>query len=159
MLVYGRIQDGALVEIIQPGTYTAEGLDWIEGMPSRIGLEIPIAERFTPELVATMVDITEVTPQPQIYWVYDGAAFSEPVPYQSSQEETRTANEAQQAALIAQASQAMTPLLLSLQMGDATAEEAVTAKAWQAYYRALNAVDVTATTPDWPVAPQLNKHH
>ena len=53
------------------------------------------------------------------------------------------------------ASQVMAPILVSLQLGDATDEETLTAKAWQGYYRALKAVDLTLETPDWPTTPQL----
>lgn len=66
----------------------------------------------------------------------------------------KAANEARQSSLLAQASQAMAPILVSLQLGDATYDETVTAKAWQAYYRALTTVDMTVIEPDWPVAPE-----
>ncbi|KAB2527494.1 tail fiber assembly protein [Pseudomonas sp. GXM4] len=52
-----------------------------------------------------------------------------------------------------QASVAMTPLLISLQLGDATAAETAAAKAWQTYSRALKIVDLTAFNPDWPATP------
>ncbi|NUU37620.1 tail fiber assembly protein [Pseudomonas sp. C2B4] len=38
----------------------------------------------------------------------------------------------------------MTPLLLSLQLGNATEDETASAKTWQAYSRALQGVDLTA---------------
>lgn len=52
-----------------------------------------------------------------------------------------------------EASRVMAPILVSLQLGDATDEEALIAKAWQAYYRALKAVDLTVTNPVWPEKP------
>lgn len=52
-----------------------------------------------------------------------------------------------------EAARVMAPILVSLQLGDATDEEATTAKAWQAYYRALKAVDITVTNPAWPEKP------
>lgn len=58
-----------------------------------------------------------------------------------------------QESLAAVASQAMTPLLLSLQIGNATASETAAAKAWQAYYRKLKAVDLSAAAPAWPTTP------
>lgn len=63
-------------------------------------------------------------------------------------------NTAQQTQLANAASIAMTPLFMSIQLGDATDTETVRAKAWQAYYRALQLVDVTVPSPDWPVAPE-----
>ena len=55
MQTYARIQNDAVVEIIGPLTDENEN-------------EIPIAERFTPVLVATLVDVTNITPQPQQGW-------------------------------------------------------------------------------------------
>ena len=55
MHMYGRIEDGHIVEIIAPVTW-----------PN--GSEIPVAQRFTPEIVATLVDITNVSPQPEYGW-------------------------------------------------------------------------------------------
>lgn len=56
MHTYARIDTGIVAEIIQPATWPATGG------------EIPIAERFTEELVATMVDVTNVSPQPVCGW-------------------------------------------------------------------------------------------
>lgn len=62
-------------------------------------------------------------------------------------------NQSQQEVLLIQASQAMAPLLVSLQLGDATEAETETAMAWQAYYRALKLVDLSMDAPDWPTPP------
>lgn len=60
--------------------------------------------------------------------------------------------QAQKDALLAAASQAMTPILLALQLeGSDSATEA--ARAWRAYYVELQAVDITVESPEWPVAP------
>ncbi|WP_250489992.1 hypothetical protein [Caballeronia sp. INML2] len=42
------------------------------------GLEYPIKERFTPEFVATLIDVTNISPQPQQGWIYDGGVFLPP---------------------------------------------------------------------------------
>lgn len=68
-------------------------------------------------------------------------------------DEVLAANKRQQETLLTQASQAMAPVLVSLQLGDATPSETAVAKKWQAYYRALQAVDITSSAPDWPVSP------
>ncbi|MGO4309941.1 tail fiber assembly protein [Pseudomonas sp. KB_15] len=78
-------------------------------------------------------------------------------PYQTPPEEIAALNEAQRQAFLVAASQAMAPILVSLQLGDATDDETLNAKAWQAYYRELKLVDVTvakpSTTPGrWPNA-------
>lgn len=52
-----------------------------------------------------------------------------------------------------EASVSMTPMFLSLQLGDATDDETLKAKAWRDYYRALEAVDVTVADPVWPTPP------
>lgn len=78
----------------------------------------------------------------------DGGQTWVPVP-----PEHATANAATKSALQAAASQAMTPLLLSLQLGNATDAETALAKLWQTYSRALQGVDPTASSPDWPVLP------
>lgn len=76
-----------------------------------------------------------------------------PPPPPPTPEEIRIANESVQADLLAQASQIMAPILVSLQLGDATDEETVSARAWQEYYRALKLVDVSSIAPEWPVTP------
>ncbi|WP_338010184.1 tail fiber assembly protein [Pseudomonas sp. GM49] len=63
-------------------------------------------------------------------------------------------NEAQRRAFLVAASQAIATILVSLQLGDATDDETLNAKAWQAYYRELKLVDVTVAKPEWPVAPE-----
>jgi len=70
-----------------------------------------------------------------------------------SDEEVAATNKRQQDALLSQASQAMAPVLVSLQLGDATPSETELAKKWQTYYRALQAVDITVSAPDWPASP------
>lgn len=52
-----------------------------------------------------------------------------------------------------EASQAMAPVLVSLQLGDATEDETVIAKQWQEYYRGLTQVDLSVPEPEWPVKP------
>jgi|SRR5450830_855344 len=140
MKTYALIDSGIVVEIIPP--YVNEA-----------GEDIPIDQRYTPEMVAQMVDITDLVPQPECFWTYDGTAFAAPVPYQPTPEEIEAANQAQRAALLAQASQVMAPLFVFINLGDATDAETTAAKAWQAYYRALQAVDVTVARPDWPTPP------
>jgi hypothetical protein len=56
MKTYARIQDGAVAEIILPAT-------------DEEGNEVPIAERFHADLVATMIDVTNVAPMPTDHWL------------------------------------------------------------------------------------------
>lgn len=82
----------------------------------------------------------------------DGGVTKHPFPPPTA-EQTLAANQETQAALISQASSSMAPILMSLQLGDATDEETTTARSWQEYYRALKQVDITVPQPDWPVSP------
>ena len=72
-----------------------------------------------------------------------------------SPEEKIAANAGRLETLLKSASQAMTPLLMSLQLGDATDEETASARAWQGYCRELRAVDLAAASPAWPEKPDL----
>jgi hypothetical protein len=67
MKTYARVVSGIVMEIIEPMTDNA-------------GNEIPIANRFTSEFVATLVDVTSVSPAPTCWWTYDGSKFHPPGP-------------------------------------------------------------------------------
>lgn len=82
----------------------------------------------------------------------DGTVTKHPFP-PPTPEQILQANQSQQSYLLSLASQAMAPILVSLQLGDATDDETTNARAWQSYYRALKVVDMTAPTPDWPQPP------
>ena len=76
----------------------------------------------------------------QIGWMYVGGVFSAPPPLPvipPTPEEIMAINQSQQSWLLSQASQKMAPVLVSLQLGDATDEETVIVRTWQAYYRSL----------------------
>ena len=59
----------------------------------------------------------------------------------------------QKDALLAAASQAMTPVFMALQL-DATDATTAKARIWHEYYQALEAVDVTVSVPVWPTMPE-----
>lgn len=86
-------------------------------------------------------------------WTYDGSAFAAPVAYVPTAAEIVASNTQHQASLIAFAAQSMNPVMVALQLGNATDEEVAIAKAWQGYYRALKEVDVSVSDPEWPVIP------
>lgn len=138
---YALIELGVVVEIIPPYV-------------NPDGRDIPIEERYTADFVSRMVDITGLEPQPTIGWTYDGLILSPPVPYIPSPEDIINRNLSLQEGLLRQASQAMTPVLLALQLGDATDSETNAARAWQIYYRALQSVDITVSDPAWPAIPE-----
>lgn len=141
MRTYARVKNGIVQEVITP--YADES-----------GTEVPIEQRFTPELVADLVDVTGLDPVPDQRWTYEGLEFNPPTPYKPSPEEILRLNQAEQAVLMSAASQAMTPLFLAIQLGDATDEEILAARAWRAYYQQLQSVDLAAQQSAWPVAPK-----
>lgn len=65
MQIYARVQSGIVQEIIQP-LLKDDGTPW------------PIEDRYTPDLVAQMVDVTNVSPMPSCWWTYNGVKFSPP---------------------------------------------------------------------------------
>ncbi|WP_313064767.1 hypothetical protein [Achromobacter animicus] len=65
MTIYARIDNGAVVEIIPLRLYDD-------------GTEIPIELRFTPQFVATLIDVTNEDPMPDVWWGFDGAKFYGP---------------------------------------------------------------------------------
>lgn len=67
MKKYAFIQGQKVAEIIGP-------------VFDEAGEYVPIADRFAPDFVAAMVDITDLVPVPEAGWSYDGAAFHAPAP-------------------------------------------------------------------------------
>ena len=88
-----------------------------------------------------------------IGWSYIDEIFHAPHEEPLSNEKILARNKAEQDSLLAQASQAMAPILVSLQLGNATDQETVLAREWQEYYRALKIVDISAQFPVWPSPP------
>jgi hypothetical protein len=86
-------------------------------------------------------------------WSYADGVFTAPPIIPPAPEEILLNNQNMQAQLLSMASQSMTPVLLSLQLGEATDTETMVAKEWQMYYRALQAVDLSVASPGWPTAP------
>lgn len=91
----------------------------------------------------------------QVGWLYSDGVLSAPVVPPPTPEEIFQKNSADQSNLLNQASQAMAPVLMSLQLGDATDDETTIARQWQAYYRALKLVDLAAVSPVWPEPPAM----
>jgi hypothetical protein len=88
-----------------------------------------------------------------IGWTYADGEFSPPPVVPPTDAEIMETNLSRQAVLLAEAAQAMTPLLLALQLGNATSKEIASAEAWQMYHRALLSTDVNAEMPEWPDHP------
>jgi len=142
MKTYARVETGIVQEIIAPAIDSD-------------GNEIPIAERFTADLVAQMVDVTNINPQPVCWWTYDGTDFAAPTPQMPTAVEIIAANTAIQSQLLSAASVAISPLQMAVSLGEATDAETAAAKAWVAYSRALKAIDLTQASPVWPTEPSV----
>lgn len=127
---YARITEGVVVEL-----FSTDG---------------DISEMFHPDLV--WVEVPNGC-SPQVGWTCNENVFSPTEAPQPSAQEILATNITTHALLLSSASQSMTPLLVSLQLGNATEEETMAAKEWQAYYRALQAVDLAVQTPAWPDPP------
>lgn len=101
--------------------------------------------------VVPYVELTGMDPMPAQGWIYDGESFSPPpdntptIPQQ---------NESMREGFLQQARIAMVPLLMSLQLDNATDDESILAKKWQDYYRALQSVDTSVVDVVWPVRPE-----
>jgi hypothetical protein len=89
-----------------------------------------------------------------IGWVYSGGSFFAPAESQSTAEEILSSNQLRLLSLQSNASRVMTPLLVSLQLGEATDSEKALAKLWRDYSRELKAVDLTNSGPIWPFMPE-----
>lgn len=149
MKTYAHVQDGRVVEIILPMVYEFDADD----ESYKAGDEIPINQRFTPEFVATLVDISEVSPQPTVGMAYDGTTFSDYVPPPLSDAQILAANTAMRDLLLAQAAAAIAPLQDAVDLEEATDAEVALLKQWKQYRVAVNRIDLAHGNPIWPVAP------
>lgn len=79
---YARVIDGVYMEYFPGRLYDAEAIDWVPGEPSRIGLEMSIAEWLPPWIVEELIEVTGLNPQPAQDWTYDYETrlFSLPTP-------------------------------------------------------------------------------
>lgn len=110
----------------------------------------------------TQTAVTSVfgCPQDPAYWSNQGVVQDDDQRYLDflnppvTPADILAANQAAQAELKTQASRAMTPVLMALQL-DATDEITLKAKAWRDYYQLLEVVDLTPSNPDWPTPPAV----
>lgn len=86
---------------------------------------------------------------------YEDGEFFFPATPEPTAEEIFANNQRNQGQLLDQAAIQMAPVMVSLQLGDATDEETLLAKSWQNYYRQLKQVDLSVTNPVWPVPPEV----
>lgn len=141
--IYVVVEHGVVREIIEPG-YDLDGIEY------------PIDERFPPELVSTMVEVTDVDPRPDQNWTYENGVFSQPIPYQRTSEEILASNTASRDAFLTRAALAIAPLQDAVDLDEATSLEVALLKKWKQYRVALNRIQLQADFPEpvqWPVEP------
>lgn len=72
---------------------------------------------------------------------------------QPTPEEILEKKQVEQKKRMDEASIAMTPIYMALQLGDSDDETTQAARAWRDYYNELKAVDLSAEPPVWPTPP------
>ncbi|KVT65701.1 hypothetical protein WK55_31635 [Burkholderia ubonensis] len=148
MKTYAHIQSNVVAEIIPPITREIVADDG--GVQI---VEVPITDRFHPNIVQSLVDVTDVSPAPDVNWTYDGAAFSAPRPPTLSANEVLAANTLQRDALLAAADEATAGMIDAYVAGLLDPADEEKFKAFAAYKLSLAKVDMTAVAPVWPVQP------
>lgn len=136
MKTYARIENGVVLEIIPP---------FVDGD----GNEVAIENRFTTEIVQTLVEITTSTGFPSEGWTYDGKVFAAPVPPKP----TFAQKQATRSALMSYATDQIAPLQDAVDLGIATQVETASLAKWKAYRVALNRLDLTVDPVAWPAQP------
>lgn len=159
MKTYARVDSGKVVEIIAPVTWDIDVITpGVDGGPDVVvhhsGDEIDIADRFTPDFVATCVDITDLDPQPQQGWTYDGSSFAPYVAPPLTPEQILAANTAVRNQYLAAATLAIAPLQDAVDIGEATSADTAMLTAWKTFRVAVNRVVLTVQNPTWPTPPQ-----
>lgn len=159
MKTFARIDTGRVAEIILPMAYDVDAPlppdpeNPPEGWPTfKAGDEVPIEKRFTADLVATLVDITNVSGV-SVGDTYAGGVFAPYVPPVRSPSEILATNEAHRDALLALAATRIAPLQDAVDLDMATDEERAQLLAWKQYRVAVNRVVLSVTSPAWPVPP------
>nr|WP_315447172.1 tail fiber assembly protein [uncultured Pseudomonas sp.] len=156
---YVRVVNGIVIEFIAGAVYDAPPPEqeanvspevW-QMLADRAGTEIPIAERFTPEFVAELVDVTGIDPVPVQGMTYANGVFLPPAG--PTPAEIYAANKAMRDSLLATATLAIAPLQDAYDLDEATPAELALLKAWKQYRVAVNRVELTQAGPAWPSAP------
>jgi len=88
-------------------------------------------------------------------WSYINGEFIPPPVPPLTPDEIWNKNRAELSQRTASASQSMMPIIMALNLEDTTDGNVVAAKAWQDYYLALQAVDLSVESPAWPEPPEL----
>jgi len=159
MKTFARIDAGRVAEIILPMAYDVDSApapdpeNPPDGWPTfKAGDEVPIAKRFTPDVVATLVDVTTVA-SVNVGDTYSDGVFAPYVPPARSPVEILATNRAYRDVQLTMAGTRIAPLQDAVDLDVATDEERAQLLAWKQYRVAVNRLDLTLASPAWPVAP------
>jgi len=159
MNIYARIEGGRVVEIIAPLTYEIDAplppdddLE-AENWPTfKAGELVPIEKRFTAEIVATLVDVSDL-PTVGIGDTYVNGIFAPYVPPVPSAAEIQAMNAATRDSLLATATARIAPLQDAEDLGVSTSQEQAALLAWKKYRVDVNRVVLSEHNPAWPALP------
>ncbi|MEJ6817679.1 tail fiber assembly protein [Pseudomonas sp. LF-5] len=84
---------------------------------------------------------------------YGNDVFTPPPLPVLTPEQILAANTQMQVNLMYVSPQAISALFMAVDLGSGTDPATVKARAWQAYYNNLQAVDLTVVSPEWPMSP------
>lgn len=113
------------------------------------GEYIPIEKRFTPDIVETLVDITNISPVPQERWTFQEGRFSSPAPRVLTLEEVTGIRDG----LIAIAGARIAPLQDAVDLDIANDKERALLALWKRHRVDLNRLDLSASPVVWPEMP------
>lgn len=141
---YAHVIDGRVVEVILP-------------MYREDGEEVLIGDRFSAEMVAQMVDVSNTSPKPaagDVATLSDGgwtfATYEAPPP---TPEQIRVTNAMQRDQLLSTAKLAIDPLQDAVDLGISQPSDETLLTAWKTYRVAVNRIDLTLASPTWPSPP------
>jgi hypothetical protein len=142
MKTYVLLSDGVVVEVIRP-------------LVDAEGQEIPIADRYTPEFVAAMADVSGMSPFPAEGWVKTGDGFAAP-DTTPTEDDLRDAALAKRDSLLRDVALRIAPIQDAVDLGEATAQEVADLRQYKLGRIELSRIDKQAGYPasiTWPTFP------
>ena len=137
MKTYARVAYGVVAEIITP-------------VVDEDGHEVAIEDRFTPEFVAQLGDVSDVAPAPQQRWTFDGSVCSVSA---NSSRDTRDQYKHPGWSAFHRGAGYRTASGMPLTSTSRPMPKIEWLKQWKQYRIAVNRVDVTQVSPAWPAPP------
>lgn len=140
MKIYASIANNTVQEVFLP-------------VVDESGEEVLIENRFTPEFVSSLVDVTAVNPLPECLWSFRGGVFIQPKNHSQSPGEVLSSNVSMRDLLVSRASVEIAVLQDAIDLGSATEHQAEALISWKKYRLEVNQIDLTSSSPVWPQVP------